>query len=66
LPKVISLASATKTAGPVAAVDEDVVVASVVLLSFSALQPAPGSARTPSRVTYLVSHRTIARIGSPL
>jgi hypothetical protein len=32
----------------------------------STLQPAPGSAKTPSRVTYLVSHRTISRTVRPL
>jgi len=64
LPKVIVLASATNGPGPVVAVDVDV-VASLVLLLVSALQPVPGSAKTPSRVTYLVSHRTTGRIVSP-
>jgi hypothetical protein len=56
---------ATKATGPVVAVDEDVVVASVVLLLVSLPHPVLGRARRPSRATYLVSHRTTARIDSP-
>jgi hypothetical protein len=50
LPKVIALASATKTTGPVVAVDEEV-VASAGLLSLSVLQPAAGAVRRLSRTT---------------
>jgi len=60
-PKVIALASATKRPGPVV-----VVVTSAVLSLFSWLHPAPGSATTPSRATYFISHRTTARILAPL
>jgi hypothetical protein len=61
VPKLIALASATKAVDLAGAVDEAVVAASAVLL-LCWLQPAPGSVRTPSRATYLASHRTTTRI----
>jgi hypothetical protein len=61
VPKLIARTSASKAAGPAVAVDREVVVASAVRLSRCWLQPAPGSARTPSRATHLVSHRTTTR-----
>jgi hypothetical protein len=64
LPNVIALASATNRTGPAVAMDEDV-VASAVLSSLSALQPAAGAVRRLSRTTCFISHRTTARIASP-
>ena len=62
VPKVIALASATKAVDLPIGVDEDVALASALLLSLYWLQPEPGSVRTPTRATYLASHRTTTRI----
>jgi hypothetical protein len=50
--------------GPAGATEEDV-VASAVLSSLSALQPAAGAVRRLSRTTRFISHRTTTRMVPP-
>ena len=64
MPKVIALASATNVPGPAVAMEEDV-VASAVLSSLSALQPAVGAVRRLSKAICFISHRTTAGMGFP-